>query len=176
MTTYRVQIEDVQAENPSDPAGVDTSVTAHAHDSAGNATGHRVQISTIEVTVDPSTVKPFASLEEMTNARFATLPDGSMRIFTDPAYRAEVEARMGVSMAWDQTATPTPIFVGGIGTPTASVQHAQLTIPTHASQQAGSGEGFSSVAQMVAAMSDPRYRSSEAYRNAVDAKVGNSNL
>jgi hypothetical protein len=177
MSTIRVSIGGGSDEEPRDDTkaadSMKAEVTVLNKSFSGHATGHRVEFSTSEPVVDYSTLTPFASVEEMTAAEHALTREGARRIFVDEQYRAEIEARIGLSMGYSGGANPVPEFVGTHDQMQATQSQPQsLLIQT----EQPSGDVFEDMDAVVAAMSNKRYRIDAAYRRAVDAKLARSNV
>jgi hypothetical protein len=173
MTSVRIPFPT----NDDDESGEDlqntaSDVTVSRRGFAGNATGTSVEFYAVEPTVDVGALQAFETEEEMIEAATAKLPDGSTRMHVDPQYRAEVEARMALSMGFVRAGlNQTPVFKGRIGSDQRRNQMSGLLIDVPQPEDV-----FESIEEVIAAMSDQRYAADPKYRRSVDSKVGRSSL
>jgi hypothetical protein len=180
MTT-RVQFSFNTSEPEDDTSGVqaheDLTSTVTATNAFGN-TGHRVQLGgkdDIDDLALAADVGPFTSAAEMQAALEAKTTDGATRIFVDPVYRRAVEARIAQAMGPGTGRERFAATFHGEATnaPLRLLNQNQQTNELMISDGVNrSGiQPFASEEAMIAAISDPRYRTDASYRAEVDARV-----
>jgi hypothetical protein len=172
--------------NSPEPEAPEADLAAHEDlevtttgDGPMGPTGYSVQIGGRDtsdlVRQAAGKVQPFDSAEAMAEAWEARGPDGRRLVEIDPAYRQVVESRTAAAM------TPSETFGMGIefaGQTEGAQLDARASLERRAVERAliqtqpqVTAEPFANEDEMVEALSDPRYQSSETFRRLVDARI-----